>query len=222
MGNRAVITDKKRTIGIYLHWNGGRPCIEAFLEYCKRMNKGCGLDYPSSDYSFALLVQVIRNTIGDSVGVYPNPNSDIGDNGLYVVKGWDIVKRYITEWEDDKCKEIPFPPEWEENAEGTMNEYLHWIDEKQPEQLRLGGLVDAELVPVEELKLGDVVYVQTVNGMKPFEIIGFGENKTVNGYNRLGQPMINQCGNGSPDNPNNYLGNYEKSYYRAVKEKENE
>lgn len=24
MGNRAVITDKQKKIGIYLHWNGGR------------------------------------------------------------------------------------------------------------------------------------------------------------------------------------------------------
>lgn len=220
MGNRAVITDKERTIGIYLHWNGGRPCVEAFLEYCRRTGQGCGLGYASSDYSLSLLIQVIRNALGGSVGVYPNPNADIDDNGLYEVEGWDIVGRYTTKWEGDECKEIPFPSNWEESAEGTMSEYLHWIDEKQPEQLRLGELVDAELVLVEDLKLGDEVYVNTCEGMKKFEIIGYGEDKTVNGYNRLGQPMINQCCNGSPDNPNNYLGNYEKKYYRVSRSAE--
>ena len=39
MGNRAVITTKKEWqndgIGVYLHWNGGRDSVEAFLTYCK-------------------------------------------------------------------------------------------------------------------------------------------------------------------------------------------
>jgi hypothetical protein len=42
MGNRAVITTTRERepknsneIGIYLHWNGGRNSVEAFLTYCK-------------------------------------------------------------------------------------------------------------------------------------------------------------------------------------------
>ena len=42
MGNRAVITTSKSTdiknstdIGIYLHWNGGRDSVQAFLKYCE-------------------------------------------------------------------------------------------------------------------------------------------------------------------------------------------
>lgn len=41
MGNRAVITTSKapdvsgaKDLGIYLHWNGGRDSVEAFLKYC--------------------------------------------------------------------------------------------------------------------------------------------------------------------------------------------
>ena len=30
MGNRAVITDIEKKVGIYLHWNGGRDSVEAF------------------------------------------------------------------------------------------------------------------------------------------------------------------------------------------------
>ena len=40
MGNRAVITTQEYltnpdTIGVYLHWNGGRDSVQAFLLYCK-------------------------------------------------------------------------------------------------------------------------------------------------------------------------------------------
>ena len=42
MGNRAVITTSKskdikksQAIGVYLHWNGGRDSVEAFLKYCE-------------------------------------------------------------------------------------------------------------------------------------------------------------------------------------------
>lgn len=42
MGNRAVITTASETkpkyldnIGVYLHWDGGRDSVEAFLKYCK-------------------------------------------------------------------------------------------------------------------------------------------------------------------------------------------
>lgn len=32
MGNRAIITTKKRDLGVYLHWNGGRDSVGAFLD----------------------------------------------------------------------------------------------------------------------------------------------------------------------------------------------
>ena len=41
MGNRAVITTisaepkDSTAIGCYIHWNGGRDSVEAFLTYCK-------------------------------------------------------------------------------------------------------------------------------------------------------------------------------------------
>jgi hypothetical protein len=35
MGNRAIITNKDKKICIYLHWNGGRDSIEAFLTFCR-------------------------------------------------------------------------------------------------------------------------------------------------------------------------------------------
>ena len=68
MGNRAVITTKEKKIGVYLHWNGGRDSVEAFLTYCKMKNYRT----PESDnYGWARLCQVIGNCFGGecSIGV---------------------------------------------------------------------------------------------------------------------------------------------------------
>lgn len=67
MGNRAVITTSKSTdiknstdIGIYLHWNGGRDSVQAFLKYCElkvivRLKKiiTAGRDYAKLSETFS-------------------------------------------------------------------------------------------------------------------------------------------------------------------------
>lgn len=98
MGNRAVITTKNdlenNGIGIYLHWNGGRDSVEAFLAYCdlkgyRKLDEDC--------YGYARLCQVICNFFGGelSVGVdvLSNLDCDNWDNGVYIVEGWEIVGR---------------------------------------------------------------------------------------------------------------------------------
>lgn len=92
MGNRAVITTEARDIGVYLHWNGGRNSIEAFLLYCKLK----GYRAPENDnYGWARLCQVIGNFFGGeySVGIdrYDRLDTDNGDNGTYIIKDWQIV-----------------------------------------------------------------------------------------------------------------------------------
>ena len=101
MGNRAVITastsrnvEASNDIGIYLHWNGGRDSVEAFLEYCKRR----GFRAPDQDnYGWARLCQVIANFFGGdtSIGIDRccNLDCDNWDNGVYIIKGWEIVDR---------------------------------------------------------------------------------------------------------------------------------
>lgn len=95
MGNRAVITTKAKQIGVYLHWNGGRDSVEGFLTYCKE----AGFRPPSQDcYGWARLAQVIANFFGDSglsvgVDLYRNLDTDNGDNGVYIIDGWEIVGR---------------------------------------------------------------------------------------------------------------------------------
>lgn len=131
MGNRAVITAStsvsikdSNDIGIYLHWNGGRDSVEAFLEYCKRR----GFRAPDQDnYGWARLCQVIGNFFGgsDSIGIDRCCNLDCenGDNGVYIINGWEIAGRaYHRGWEQDTY---------------DLEEMIRAIDKAQPEVDRL-------------------------------------------------------------------------------------
>ena len=101
MGNRAVITTEKdwakpeSGIGIYLHWNGGRDSVEAFLTYCKIK----GYRAPETDdYGWASLATVITNYFGAdglSIGINTLDRLDCnnGDNGVYIIEDWKIIDR---------------------------------------------------------------------------------------------------------------------------------
>lgn len=98
MGNRAVITTKEnfdnKGVGVYLHWNGGRDSVEAFLDYCNLV----GYRKPTEDcYGWARLCQVIGNFFGGtcSVGIDTVDclDCDNYDNGVYIIDGWEIVDR---------------------------------------------------------------------------------------------------------------------------------
>ena len=94
MGNRAVITTEDKHIGVYLHWNGGRDSVEAFLAVCKKLKHRP----PESDcYGWARLCQVIGNFLGGttSIGIdtLEHLDCDNGDNGMYIIKDWEIVNR---------------------------------------------------------------------------------------------------------------------------------
>ena len=97
MGNRAVIETKSRDIGIYLHWNGGRDSVEAFLTYCKVK----GFPSPERDsYGWARLTQVIANFFGGGlcVGIdgVKKLDEDNFDNGVYIIENWEIIGRLYT------------------------------------------------------------------------------------------------------------------------------
>lgn len=158
MGNRAVILNKKdmladgrinpNQIGVYLHWNGGRTCIEAFLKYCELKQYRT----PDTDcYGWARLCQVIGNFFGGglSLGIDCAMNLDCAnyDNGTYVIENWEIVGRL--HWEHSECY-----------ADYSVNDMLKEIDKRMPESERLGeGFFDAEEVAAEELQVGDTVFV---------------------------------------------------------------
>lgn len=145
MGNRAVITASKSTavagssdLGIYLHWNGGRDSVEAFLTYCRI----AGFRSPDVDnYGWARLVQVIANFFGGdglSIGFDKCSKLDCDnyDNGVYIIRGWEIVDR-----------------QYKRNSEQhgyDLAEMVQYIDECQPVKMQLG----AERIAEALAKLG--------------------------------------------------------------------
>jgi len=131
MGNRAVITTRDKRIGVYLHWNGGRDSVEAFLKYCELQGFRC----PEDDcYGFARLVQIIGNFFGGglSLGIdeYDRLDTDNWDNGVYIIENWKIVDRLFMHGEE------------QENYD--LKEMLKKIDEAQPESMQLFKDIKAE------------------------------------------------------------------------------
>jgi len=92
MGNRAVISNREkwRDVAIYVHWNGGRPSIEAFLKYARDKK------LRDDNYGLARLTQIICNYFGGSlsvgVGNIDRLDTD-GDHGVYEIYNWEIVGR---------------------------------------------------------------------------------------------------------------------------------
>ena len=102
MGNRAVLVWKDEngcydddTIGVYLHWNGDRDSIEAFLAYCQMKD----LKSPSENVSIGIrnFANVVAGFFGSNQSIYVDKLSgldqDNWDNGVYVCDGWKIVDR---------------------------------------------------------------------------------------------------------------------------------
>lgn len=195
MGNRAIIKTAGGHIGLYLHWNGGRDSVEAFLKYCDLR----GFRSPETDgYGWARLAQIIGNFFGGglSIGMVELDGENDGeycDNGAYIIKNWQIVGR--------------------ENFNGVeqhkydLNEMLLSIDEAQPEKEQIGEYLKAKEIPVSAVKNGDIVIFQNWNcEMEKGVVIGFGADRSVNGKNVFGLPYMDRYGNGKPEeNINNYL-----------------
>ena len=179
MGNRAIVLPKGADFGVYLHWNGGPDSVGAFLEYCKlkgyRSFGGANRD----GYGIARFVQVVANFFGGglSIGIEPcEPTKEeargIGDNGIYVIDGWDIVE-HIYAYDDD-----------DEGTEGyDRKEMLIAIDKAQPINEQLGkDFLDGELVPINSLQFGDVVFIQDFGDkIVKHKVVGFAPQGTIKG-----------------------------------------
>lgn len=210
MGNRAVITTRKGWefcgVGIYLHWNGGRDSVEAFLEYCKLK----GYRPPDEDnYGWARLCQVIGNFFGGtgSIGIDTlwHLDCDNYDNGVYIIEGWEIV---------DRCY-----MRGGEQTEYDLTEMLASIDACQPEKEQIGeAFFTAETVATDRLKVGDKVYVPIWTGeYQEHEIVGIGDGRTVNGLNTEGVPYVDTYGEDFAENVNNYL---QGERYKVVRDEQ--
>lgn len=143
MGNRAVISTKNKDIGVYLHWNGGRDSVKAFLAYCKLKNFRC----PEDDcYGWARLCQIVGNYFGGglSLGIdkYENLDTDNWDNGVYIIENWEIIGREFKHGPEQKeydllsmLKEINnAQPESEQLEESVIEEYVKNLPEDNIEE----------------------------------------------------------------------------------------
>lgn len=193
MGNRCVITTNNSQLGVYLHWNGGRDSVEAFLKYCEL--KG----YPSPErdcYGWARLCQVIGNFFGGSTSIGIDAIDTFcqdEDNGTYIIKDWQIVGRIFR---------------GREQREYKLEEMLQSIDERQPKDEQLGEFLTAPRAERSNLKIGDKVYIKLFDdSLEIAEIIGIGKDEVVNGRNVKDLPFVNKYGYGGDysKNPNNYL-----------------
>lgn len=221
MGNRAFITNKDMEVGVYLHWNGGRDSVEAFLRYCDLRG------FRSDEYGIARFCQVVGNYFGGglSIGVMPFRYWTAGDdNGLYVVDRWKIVGRYQPAYRNNETGEVISQHEWfslddynykdengnrysvvlapytgPEQMEYDLMEMLRDIDGAQPESERLGKVLDCKEVPTRTLEVGDVVYKPDYTGhFEPRKVVGFWPGNSY--YKRYaGMPITDEY---SADNVN--------------------
>lgn len=197
MGNRAVITTRENFdnngVGVYLHWNGDRDSIESFLKYMKLRN----FRAPDQDcYGWARLCQVIGNFFGGglSIGIDTVNHLDMGnwDNGVYIIKGWDIVGREFFNGGEQNSYDI--------------DEMLVDIDESQPYEEQLGkDFLSAKEVETSKIKVGDKVYISNYQGQYELqEVCGYGDG-FVNGTNVTDIPYVSMYGYDYRANINNYL-----------------
>lgn len=154
MGDRAVISNKSKKMGVYLHWYGYREFVESVLAYCDvKKYRSPDVD---DEYGWARLCQVAGNTIGGNlsvgVGIFNRMDTDNWDNGTYIIKDWDIVDRLFTHSKDEKMKD-------------TMFENLKYINNKQPKD---------EQLKEEELeafaKLWEIRHLDRLNDERKVEI----------------------------------------------------
>lgn len=200
MGNRAVITTRENFenngIGVYLHWNGGRDSVNAFLKYCELK----GYRSPSDDcYGWAGLVTTISNFFGTgmSVGIdtIDHLDTDNYDNGVYIIDGWQIVGREFFNGR--------------EQDEYDLWEMVSDINESQPKDMQLPTeLLSAEKKNASDLKVGDkfLYFDSLYNKWSVEEIVGIGTDRVVNGHRVLDLPYMNKYGFENPENNcNNYI-----------------
>lgn len=185
MGNRAIITTRENFnnngIGVYLHWNGGRDSVEAFLYYCKLK----GYRPPEKDcYGWARLCQVIGNFFGGttSIGIdnFPQDVGKYQDNGTYIIENWEIIDRKYYNYTEQNNYDL--------------HEMLLEIDKAQPVEEQIKEVINANEKSTTQLNLNDTVLLMNFDGSyKKFNVIGFGKDELVNGQNVKNVPYVNKC-----------------------------
>ena len=199
MGNCCIVKPIDSNVGVYLHWNGGRSSVTAFLEYCKLKDYRYFGGERADGYGIARFCQVVGNWFGGGLNLGITTNVEATeeyakgiDNGIFIVDGWDIVDHVGNEYHDNY----------------NLTEFLLSIDEAQPSEEQLGKeYILGEWVEATELQIGDMVGVFNLEGKcEKFEVKGYTtENDT---HYDVGNPYIEKYKNNDSwgmMNPNNIL-----------------
>ena len=146
MGDRAVIANKDKNIGVYLHWDGYREFVESILAYCDvKGYRSPDVDY---EYGWARLWM----------------DTDNWDNGTYIIKDWDIDQRLYRHYEDAKMQDSMFEnlkainlkqPEDERLPEEELEKYANSWEEKHLDRLNdeRRKIVDERIKAKEEMEI---------------------------------------------------------------------
>ncbi len=196
MGNRAVITTPEKKFGLYLHWQGGRDSIEAFLEYAKLIGaESSGLEM------LVDLHRIIANfQPGTTVQIYPYDKCDTNnyDNGVYIVDNLEIVGR-------------EFAPA-REQMEYDRQEMMLAIDERQPKEWQIGVYIQGKPIAAKDIRPGMIVtWIDWAGNVEVQKVVGrISPNKandyTRNGIDTRGLCYVNRWGSENPaENCNNYI-----------------
>ena len=103
MGNRAVITfnTARNAPAIYLHWNGGRASVQAFIEAARALGlRHAPTTKAQAETMDSLAELIARHFFRCNVGLtvyrqqYGSTDRDNGDNGVYLLgRDLSIVSR---------------------------------------------------------------------------------------------------------------------------------
>ena len=136
MGNRALIAFKQKESVkkkedvpcIYLHWNGGRDSVEAFLDATRRL----GVRKNDPSYAMARLTQIIANYLGGTLSIGISSVGDWAldflDNGIYWVDELEIYDR--TDTYDGHQEQNSYDHEELVKAIIDANSFVHEVREE--------------------------------------------------------------------------------------------
>lgn len=196
MGNRAVITTLGNQKGIYIHWNGGRDSVEPVLWYCKNIMPKTRFAQTDLDKIAFVLDLLDFNPEVDDIN---RLDCDNYDNGVYIVKNFEIVGRLFKRYEEQDSHNFTefvmwinehMPKKWQKSEDDIIKTMCLEL----PEYCNGDGKTDFDLF-MQNQKVGDVVLYRG-----EFHTIIGRNNKDgfVNGSVRKGQLFFN------------YTENYEK------------
>lgn len=207
-----IVTDKERTLGVGFDYRTDRITIEALLEYCNRKGGSVGFGEDTS-HAVVEVTKVVSNYLNSSmgVGIISEPTSEWAIDGMYIVDGWDIVDRVKWDWKKDK--EIPYPTENEQRIA-----FMKALDEKQPIEKQINDIIDATLMPVSEVDIGDCIYTYC-NGLGFLKhiVTDFSDREEVDGKKVYALPIIDD---GDLDDICSYVT--DEYVWATKKEKRNE